>query len=515
MASKTAQGLISGGRSLNTYWLLRVCQRRKPAREAAPGRYAGLKWKGRHGVKIAREYSVPFVDRVEMKTRWASWLIGNATPENAAVREEVEKGEETVTWKWDRHGWIPWMQFFYDWRFADLLGEGRIDMVQTSGMMRQTAFGPGGDVLWDYHDPGAPFTKARYDSNFPIVDIDGDGVAELICPRMIDGGMHLCIVNARTGELKRHAPYPFLEKRSRDMRASIIVGNVTGKERPSDIVLSWDYKWVGVLDSGFRPIWEHTIDHAEGREHATMGHTPFAGDIDGNGRDEIMAGSCLIDQAGEIRWVADDLPALLRDGHADSVQIRTLAPGEPPRVLMSTGAYCFSRNGKLLWGRDELKHGQALKVGRIRGDLKGEQVVVYEGASRVDKSLPDKAIALSKEGERLWDIEVVQPDMQEGGFGFWLGDWDGDGFDEIFVNDPEKVLILDGCGERIDTIPGHLVYVFDILGDLRAEAVVVDKIAPGMHVQVVENDAPNPNPATSRVPNRRETTKAMYNCTRY
>ncbi|MBD3239901.1 MAG: hypothetical protein GF331_04895 [Chitinivibrionales bacterium] len=466
-------------------------------------------------MRIAREYRVPFVDRVEMQTRWASWLITNASPENAAMRADVRRGAPTVTWEWDTHGWIPWMQFFYDWRFADVMGRGEIDMVQTNGMMRQTAFGADGGVLWDYHDPDAPFVQARYCSNFPIVDIDGDGIPELICPRMVDGAMHLCIVNARTGMLKRHIPYPFQDKRSGDMRAPITVANVTGKPVPSDIVLAWDYRWVGVLDSDLDLVWEHTIDHAAGRRHTTMGHTPFAGDIDGDGHDEIMAGSCLIDHTGEILWVADDLPALCRDGHADSVQIHSLAPGEGPRVLMSTGAYCFSREGRLLWGRDELKHGQALKVGRIRGDIEGRQVVVYEGASRVDKSLPDKVIALTRDGDRLWEREVVQPDMQEGGFGFWLGDWDGDGFDEVFVNDPEKVNILNGYGEVLETIPGHLVYVFDLVGDLRAEAVVVDTIAPGMTVRVIENDAPNRNPTTGVEPKRRETTREMYDCTRY
>ncbi len=466
-------------------------------------------------MRIAKEYHVPFVDKVEMQAGWASWLITNATPENAVVREAVNRGEPTVAWEWDVHGWIPWMQFFYDWRFADLLGRGEIDMVQTNGMMRQTAFGPDGTVLWEYHDPDAPFVRARYCSNFPIVDIDGDGVAELICPRMIGGEMHLCIVNARDGAMKRHIPYPFQDKRSDDMRAPITVADVSGAGRPSDIVVAWDYRFVGVLDSDLRVIWEHTIDHAAGRRHTTMGHTPFAGDIDGDGHDEIMAGSCLIDHSGEIRWVADDLPALCRDGHADSVQIHTLAPGEEPRVLMSTGAYCFSKEGRLLWGRDELKHGQALKVGTIRDDIDGSQVVVYEGASRVDKSLPDKVIALSKDGDRLWDIEIVQPNMQEGGFGFWLGDWDGDGLDEVFVNDPEKVNILNGRGELIETIPGHLVYVFDLVGDLRAEAVVVDTIGPGMRMQVVENDAPNANPVTGMVPARRRTTRSMYNCTRY
>jgi hypothetical protein len=154
-------------------------------------------------------------------------------------------------------------------------------------------------------------------------------------------------------------------------------------------------------------------------------------------------------------------------------------------------------------------------VGKLRGDVPGKQVVVYEGASRVDRTLPDRVLVLTAGGELLWDREIVQPDMQEGGFGFWLGDWDGDGLDEVFVNDPEKVNIFDGRGELIETLPNHLIYVFDLVGDRRAEAVVLTGIEPGFKLQVWTNDAPNRNPATSLVPIARVTTKSMYNCTRY
>ena len=124
-------------------------------------------------------------------------------------------------------------------------------------------------------------------------------------------------------------------------------------------------------------------------------------------------------------------------------------------------------------------------------------------------------MALSNTGELLWDWTVVQPDMQEGGFGFWLGDWDGDGLDEVFVNDPSQVNILNGQGQVIDTLPGHLIYVFDLVGDSRAEAVILDDIHPGMRMQIVANDQPNPNPDTNQSVSRRRTSRAMYNCTRY
>lgn len=124
-------------------------------------------------------------------------------------------------------------------------------------------------------------------------------------------------------------------------------------------------------------------------------------------------------------------------------------------------------------------------------------------------------LALTAEGDLLWDFPVIQPDMQEGGFGFWLGDWDGDGLDEVWINDPEKVNILDGEGRVIETIPGHLIYVFDLVDDRRAEGVVLTGIEPGMKMQIWTNDRLSDHPATRVIPEQRETTRAMTNCTRY
>ena len=196
-------------------------------------------------------------------------------------------------------------------------------------------------------------------------------------------------------------------------------------------------------------------------------------------------------------------------------RIAALEDGAPLRLLMSTGGYCFALNGDLLWGHDKLKHGQAMHIGKIRTDVAGKQVVIYEAASRIVDGALDKVIAFDKDGVPLWEFPVQQPDMQEGGFGFWLGDWDGDGLDEVFINDPQQVNILNGHGAVIDTLPGHLIYVFDLLGDARVEAVTLDDIAPGMMLNIISTDAHNPNPATNALIARRRTSPAMFNCTRY
>lgn len=464
--------------------------------------------------RIALSYEIPFVEEVTMPARWARWLAGRGSSPNQKIQNAPEI-DGAITWRYREHGLLPWMQFFYDWRFADLTGDGRLDFILTGGATRQIAYSQDGTELWRYEDPTASFMDIRLDTNFPIADIDGDDLPELICARKLAGRLHLCVINAHTGELKQSIPYPNLQDIPNDKRGSITVVNVSGRKQPGDILVGWDYASITLLDHNLNLIWEKNLASQAGRRHRTMGHTPFSADIDRDGHDEILAGSCLLAHSGELLWVTPDLPALVADGHADSVQMAWLNEGEPPKVIMSTGAYCFSIEGELLWGRDDLKHGQALRVAKIRDDTPGQQVVVYEGASRVVPELPDKVVVLDKEGHFLWDVELVQPDMQEGGFGFWLGDWDGDGLAEIFVNDREKVNIFDGHGRLIDTIPGHLIYVFDLVGDSRAEAVMLTGIEPGMSLQIVTNDKPNPNPETNREISRRITTKAMYNATRY
>jgi hypothetical protein len=468
---------------------------------------------------IARSYAIPFIERVTMPAHWARWLAGRGQTNPALANEPPV--DDTITWAYEKHGLAPWMQFFYDWRFADLTGDGQIDFILTGGARRQIAIRQDGVELWRYEDPlpyeggGAGFLDIRLDTNFPIADVDGDGVPELVCARKYEGELFLCVVDARTGEVKTRVPYPDLAHRPGDCRGSILVGNLTGGPHPTDLLVSWDYASLTAMDADLNVLWSRVLAHEAGRDHVTMGHTPHLADIDGDGRDEIMAGSCLLDADGTTRWVAPDLPALVADGHADSVQIAQLRETGAPNVVMSTGAYCFDASGCLLWGRDELKHGQALHVGKLRADLPGRQVVVYEGASRVDPSARDRVLALTADGDLLWDFPVVQPDMQEGGFGFWLGDWNGDGVDEVWVNDPEKVNILNGEGRVIDTLPGHLIYVFDLVGDRRAEGVVLTAIEPGMTMQIWTNDRSHAHPATRVVPECRETTRAMTNCTRY
>ena len=467
--------------------------------------------------QVAFSYEIPFIDRVAMPRR-GKWMWDRLGEPHPDFHVQYERGGPLL-WDYDRHDRLGWMQFFYDWRFADLTGDGKLGVILLCGTFRQIAYAQDGTLLWRYEDPDGTLFDMRYDSNMPVKDLDGDGVAEPVCPRRIGGRVHLCIVNAATGELKQSIPFPEHDipddPRFGNLRGSVTVVNASGASEASDLLVYWDYRTVTLLDRDLNHRWTRRLEEMPDRKHLVFGHTPHAADLSGDGRDDILVSSVLFSADGEVMWVAPDLPALVTDGHADSVQIINFTGGDRPDVVMSTGAYCFSADGELQFGYDHLMHGQAQRVGKITDAVAGLQMAVYEGASRVDPALPDKVVALNNRGERIWEREIIQPDMQEGGFGFWLGDWNGDGLDEVFVNDPERCLVLNGAGELIDTIPNHLVYVFDLMGDSGAEAVTLTGIGPGMRLEIVTNDAPNDNPATRAFIERRKETPAMYNSTRY
>jgi outer membrane protein assembly factor BamB len=419
--------------------------------------------------RVARSYPIPYLDRVTMPVRWANWLAQRGGRNEKLLAAPEEPGG-LKTWRHEAHEPAPWMQFFYDWRFGDLFDTGQLDLLLTCGALRQAAYRPDGKVAWQYDDPDAGFLEIRLDSNFPIVDVDGDGLAEAILPRRVDGTLHLCVVEGATGRVKRSVPYPGMDQRPADLRGSI------------------------------------TVVHA----HTTMGHTPLACDLDGDGRDELIAGSTVLSSDGEILWVAPDLPAIVKDTHVDSPVVVDWRGDGNLSLFSSTGAYCF-RDGALTWGIGEtIDHGQAARVVRTRGSTE-RQIVLYDNYNRRYAADADRVYLLDQHGQVLWRRDFFGPHMQEGGFGFWSGDWDGDGLDEVLVNDLERVQVLKGAtGETIGTLPGHLVWAHDLVGDARIDAVVVDKIEPGMRLLVLENSAPG-GPEIAR----RATSPAVYNVTRY
>jgi outer membrane protein assembly factor BamB len=461
-----------------------------------------------------RVFDVPFIEEVTMPADWMQGFLSNMGNGNEALRNELST-DGLVTWKYAKHGLAPWMQFFYDWRFSDIDNDGLTDMIVYSGARSQIAFANDGTELWSHENPDAHSYEVRYDAPFPLYDIDNDGQVEFICARKIDSQMKLCIVNALTNEVEKSVPYPV----GNDNYTMIRIVNLAGDSHPSEILIQLIHQSVLAYDANLEKLWEVSesdLQQRFPRNHTIMAHTQAFYDTDEDGKDEILAGSAFLDDDGTPLWVMADLPALKHDGHSDSNLITPLGSDDKPNLLTSTGGYCFDINGTLLWEaknvlseNDFIRHGQTVRVGDIRPDIDGLEVILYDNANRMT-DLKDRVLAMDSKGSLLWKFETLTPEIQEGGFGFGVGDWDGDGVNEVFINDPEKVNILNGHGEIIATLPHHLIYVMDLYGDHRVEALVLTGIGPDMKLKVLGIDKENDKSSLSRNNN-----PDVYNIIRY
>jgi len=207
--------------------------------------------------RIARQYAIPYMDRVTMPEKWANWLAKRGDGNPRLLAEPAVGGFKT--WDHGKHGPAQWMEFFYDWRFADLFNTGTLDLRLTSGAIRQVAYRADGTEAWRYDDPAAGFMDIRMDSNFPVLDIDGDGRIEAILPRKVGSVLHLCIVDATTGALKRSTPFPEMREYPADLRCGILAVNARGRPRPSDILVGWDYHELFLFDETLNLLWRRRL----------------------------------------------------------------------------------------------------------------------------------------------------------------------------------------------------------------------------------------------------------------
>lgn len=282
---------------------------------------------------------------------------------------------------------------------GDLNGDGRAEMLLVQPDNRQdvryiphqvqclTAYDLEGRLLWQTGapDPGAGSQGSDYPAQ--IYDIDGDGALEVLC--VMDG--RLQILEGATGKLKSVHSLP-----AEHAHDCIIIANLTGGSHPSDIILKDRYHQLWALDRDFRLLWTH---------RGNVGHFPWVYDLDGDGRDEVMAGYDLLDSAGNPLWSCRDL-----DDHADCLWVGDVnGDGEPEWVIGGSVTVMYSRDGRELWRYEGSIESQHLALGRFREDLPGLQVAGLDRMVREDdgKGLKgkDALFLLDSEGQELWKEE--------------------------------------------------------------------------------------------------------------
>jgi rhamnogalacturonan endolyase len=274
---------------------------------------------------------------------------------------------------------------------ADLDGDGRLDVVikQPEGNIdpyekywsrspetyKIEAYRHDGRFLWRF-DLGWSIERGIWYSPYLVYDLDGDGKAEVAIktgegdPRGPDGRVqtgaeYLTILDGVTGQSITREPWPAREPfkgpsaYNYASRNQMCVAYLDGKT-PCLIVERGTYNYITLVayefrNSKLRELWRWD-NLNEPRSYWGQGaHWMHAADIDGDGRDEVLIGSAVIDDNGAALWSTGL-------GHPDSFYVGKIDPGRPGLQIYynierrsARNAMCLAdaATGKILWGHDQ------------------------------------------------------------------------------------------------------------------------------------------------------------------
>jgi len=280
---------------------------------------------------------------------------------------------------------------------GDLDGDGRVDFLlyrqgpqTTPGYM--VALSHDGEKLWEMGDasiqahlPDGVWKEPALRGIAVIYDIDQDGKAEVITEFWTDNKPMLSVLEGASGKVKQARESPFdlkvrAGKRSRCHPVARIAFLDGRDAQPSLMIIYGASGYVPchavALNARLQTIWHVAADGK------AMAHVPTVGDVDGDGRDEVLCGTLLLDDHGQIVWDKKYL------NHADCTAILPRCNQTEKAVLVSicnTGpAACLSIKGETLWEltKAQVSHGQGVWVGNLIDREPGLEAIICKSGHR-------------------------------------------------------------------------------------------------------------------------------------
>jgi hypothetical protein len=318
---------------------------------------------------------------------------------------------------------------------GDIDGDGEVEIVSaenhnegdthyTSAVAAQKL---DGSVLWCWGDPAVGRKSWHHDVACQIHDWDGDGANEVV----LSTKGFVVELDGATGEERRRIAIPD------DASDCIVFCDLSGKGRASDFLVKNRYHQIWAHDEAGELLW--TITNPGGFRTA---HQPRPMDIDGDGRDEIMAGYAMLNADGSVRWVYESKQVNLAHGHMDCA--RLFRKGATPKDCRIVMTCCGANNIAMLDGTGAVvwevsgRHFESLQVGKFIADHPGPQILVDIDHQPAGKS---PIWVMDAHGKQLGQIVTSYCRHHR------PIDWTGDGVQEFVVANPQA--LYGGDGQRV------------------------------------------------------------------
>ena len=374
-----------------------------------------------------------------------------------------------------------------------------------TGETKLEAYKLDGRFLWRIN-LGKNIREGAHYTQFMVYDLDGDGKAEVVCKTadgtidgmgtaignatadyrndagfILDGPEFLTVFEGATGKALATTEYIPLRGRAADWgdnrgnrvdRFLAAVAYLDGS-RPSvimcrgyytrTVLAAWNWR-----NGSLAHVW--TFDSDDGtpgyRSYRGQGnHNLRIGDVDGDGKDEIVYGACVIDDNGKGLYSTGL-------GHGDAIHLSDIDPDRPglevfdihERPRHPNGAeFRDAKSGALIWGKPSPDVGRGIAIDidpRHRG---------YE-------------MWASGQGlEGLWNVkgeQISERKPRSCNFGVW---WDGDLLRELlnsnriskwnWENGTETNLVTAAHCDSNNGTKSTPCLCADILGDWREEVI--------------------------------------------
>ncbi|MDL2310043.1 silent information regulator protein Sir2 [Parabacteroides sp. OttesenSCG-928-B22] len=353
-----------------------------------------------------------------------------------------------------------------------------------------------GTYLWT-KDLGLGIEPGVWYSPFIVYDFDGDGKAEVALKtagddylknkegRIYGGSEYLSVLDGMTGEEVARVDWPERNDRYgnlvRQNRNQIGMAYLDGKT-PCILAARGTYKLMVVdawqfHDGELKQLWHWDSDEENPVLRSQGAHNMVCGDVDGDGRDEILLGACMLDDNGTLLWSSGL-------GHPDKAYLTDIDPQrpgmeiflalEPPKDNGYGVCVLDAKTGERVWG---IGH-KTFHVGDgMVADIDPTSPGLECFASEDKKGGSTDKYLLSANGKKLTtDNDEVPPCRN------WIW-WDAGHIRQMFFGDDNRwgaESMSNGRsqsigywkGEKIaEGIMGDIIMIADVLGDWREEVI--------------------------------------------